>query len=135
MDTLEARGKKQEARKICSFTDLEAWREAHRLYILIYRATKQFPKDEQLGLTNQIRRASLSVTSNIAEGFSRATNADKIHFYIMAHGSLTETQNQLLAARDVEILPASEFQPLAEQAVQAHKLLTGLINATKKRAS
>ncbi len=127
---------RQEVRsKIVSFTDLESWREAHRLYVSIYSASKEFPSEELYGLTSQIRRAALSVTSNIAEGFSRRSNADRVHFNVIAHGSLTEVQNQLLAASDIGILSSQGFSSLATQAVQAHKLITGLINATKQRAS
>lgn len=116
---------------IRSFTDLDTWREGHKLVIQIYKLTKSFPVDEQFGLTSQIRRAAVSVTSNIAEGFSRPSYADKAHFFAMAQGSLTELQNQLLVARDVGYLTSSDFEKLAEQSVVTHKLLTGLLKSTK----
>jgi four helix bundle protein len=118
--------------KIQSFTDLEAWRSAHALYVSIYSATKVFPKDEMFGITSQIRRASLSVSSNIAEGFGRSPrSADRVHFYTMARGSLTEVQNQLFAGRDVELLTRDTFEELYNKSIVTHKLLNGLINATK----
>ena len=116
---------------IRSFTDLEAWKEAHKLVILIYRITERFPSKEQFGLTNQIRRAVISITSNIAEGFSRRTYPDRLRFYEIALGSLTEVQNQLLAARDIGFLEPQSFQKLADQSVTTHKLLNGLIRKSR----
>ena len=120
---------------IKSFTDLNSWKESHRLVISIYRVTKSFPKDEQFGLTNQIRRASVSITSNIAEGFGRRSSKDRVHFYDMARASLAEVQSQLLVSRDVGYLSAEDFKNIADQSVECHKVLTGLINATKGRDS
>ncbi len=117
---------------IKTFTDLDTWKEGHKLVILIYRCTKNFPLDEQFGLTNQVRRAIVSVTSNIAEGFSRTSYAEKTHFFSIAHGSLTEVQNQVLIARDVGYLSKEDFEKLAEQSVITHKLLTGLLKSTKQ---
>ena len=74
--------------KIKSFTDLTAWKEGHKLVLLIYKLTKKFPKEESYGLTDQIRRCSVSITSNIAEGFSRKSQKEKLQFYHMSLGSL-----------------------------------------------
>lgn len=115
--------------KIKSFTDLIAWQKAHSLALDVHNVSKSFPKDERYGLTNQIRRAALSISSNIAEGFSRRTNKDKTQFYFVAPGSLTEVQNQLLFARDVKYLPDDSFKNLSELAVGVHKLLNGLIKS------
>jgi four helix bundle protein len=131
----ESRVKSQDKKTIKSFTDLIAWQKAHALAVAIYRNTVVFPASEQFGLTNQIRRAAGSVTSNITEGFGRRTKADRTHFYDVARASLAEVQNQLLLARDVGYLPTDAFGPLAGQSIEAHKLLTGLINATKERKS
>ena len=117
--------------KIKSFTDLEAWKEAHKLVIRIYEATKSFPDDERFGLTNQIRRAVVSITSNVAEGFSRNGNKEKTQFYYMALGSLTEAQNQLLVARDLTYVSEKEFTEIANQTVVVSKLLNGLIKSAK----
>lgn len=112
--------------KIRSFTDLYAWQEGHKLVLKIYRVTENFPNKETFGLTNQMRRASVSVTSNIAEGFSRNTVKDKVQFYSMAQGSLTELQNQLIIARDVKYLKKEDFDKIANQTITVHKLITGL---------
>lgn len=113
--------------KIKSFTDLVAWLEGHKLVLEIYKATKNFPKEELFGLINQIRRAAVSITSNIAEGFSRQSNKEKIQFYCISRGSLTELQNQLLIAKDVGYLVNEKFKKIAEQTVKVHKLINGLI--------
>ena len=76
--------------KIVAFTDLHVWQEGHKLVIGVYENTKKFPKEETYSMINQMRRAASSVTANIAEGFGRHTYPDKINFYYMAQGSLTE---------------------------------------------
>ena len=113
--------------KIKSFTDLNTWKEGHSLVLKIYNTTKDFPKEEMFGLTNQIRRATVSITSNIAEGFSRASSKEKIQFYYIALGSLTEVQNQLLIAKDINYIDINLFKKLAEQTIVVSKLLNGLI--------
>ncbi|OGH13436.1 MAG: hypothetical protein A2687_01995 [Candidatus Levybacteria bacterium RIFCSPHIGHO2_01_FULL_38_26] len=121
----------QEYKKIKSFTDLNAWKEAHNLVLLIYRVTKGFPKEEQFGLINQLRRAVVSITSNIAEGFSRNSYKEKSQFYSMALGSLTEVQNQLIIARDLGYITKEDFRALAEQTITINKLLNGLIKKSR----
>ncbi len=120
-----------ESSKIKSFTDLNAWKFGHQLVLDIYIATKGFPKEELFGLTNQIRRAIVSFTSNIAEGFSRKSYKEKSQFYSMALGSLTEVQNQLVIARDLGYTTREEFNKLAEQTIVLNKITNGLIKKSK----
>ncbi len=122
---------KSEIVKIRSFTDLNAWSESHKLVIMIYKITKKFPKEAVYSLVDQMRRAAISITSNIAEGFGRQTYKEKVHFYYIAQGSLTELKNQLLLAKDIEYLQKEVFHEIAEQANTAHKLLSGLIKKSK----
>jgi four helix bundle protein len=117
--------------KIRSFTDLEAWKEAHRLVLIIYNVTKLFPKEEMYGLKSQMQRAAVSVSSNIAEEFRRGSLKDKGHFYTMAAGSITELQNQAIIVRDIKYIVHKEFQKIALQTVKVHKLINGLIKYTK----
>jgi four helix bundle protein len=98
---------------------------------MIYELTKKFPREELIGLTSQIRKAVVSLTSNIAEGFSRQTYKDKLHFYVMALGSLTEVQNQLMAARDLKYIKQEEFLTVFEQTIKESKILNGLIKSTR----
>jgi four helix bundle protein len=117
--------------KIYSFTDLEVWQEGHKLVLMVYKITKNFPKEELFSLTNQLRRAVVSITSNIAEGFSRQGYKEKLQFYYMALGSLTEVQNQLLIAKDLKYLTRKDFDILAKQIIIVHKLLNAFISKTK----
>lgn len=119
-----------ELRKIQSFTDLRVWQEGHKLVLEIYRLTAKFPGLEQFGLSNQLRRAVVSITSNIAEGFSRNTAGEKRQFYAIALGSLTEVKNQLLIARDLKFLSAADFSDCSRRTVDMSKMLNGLIKKT-----
>ncbi|MEK7461170.1 MAG: four helix bundle protein [Patescibacteria group bacterium] len=121
----------QELRKITTFTDLDAWQEGHKFVLAIYKTTTDFPNEEVFGLTSQIRRAAVSITSNIAEGFSRYSYREKAQFYQISLGSVTEVQNQLLIARDVGYLVSEEFNPLAKQAIKIHKIINGLIKSSR----
>jgi four helix bundle protein len=113
-------------KKIRSFTDLYAWQEAHKLVLIIYRTTEKFPPKEIFGLTAQMRRAAISVTSNIAEGFSRVTAKDKRQFYSMAQSSLAELENQLIISRDIGYITGVKFKEIFEQVTVVNKLLNGL---------
>jgi four helix bundle protein len=116
---------------IKDFTDLLVWQEGHELVIMIYQATDNFPKKEIYSLTDQIRRAIVSFTSNIAEGWGRKTAKEKIQFFYQSQGSLIEVKNQLIIAKDVGYLSQESFEKLYSQANCAHKLLQGLITKTK----
>ncbi len=122
-------GEDQCSDRIKSFTGLYAWQEGHKLVLVIYKETAKFPKEEKYSLTDQIRRAAISVTSNIAEGFSRYGKSEKKQFYRMALGSLTELQNQLLIARDINYLTKDKFDELAGKTIIASKLINGLIKS------
>lgn len=113
-------------KKIKSFTDLYAWQEGHELVLLIYKETEKFPKKEIFCLVSQMRRAVISITSNIAEGFSRNSSKEKFQFYNIAHGSTTELQNQLLIARDIGYINNDIFNSIAQQTITVTKLLYGL---------
>ncbi len=84
-----------------SFRDLRTWKESHSLAVEIYRLTKTFPADEQFGIISQLRRAAISVPSNIAEGMGRASAVDLIRFLVNSRGSTQEIISQLLLAKDL----------------------------------
>jgi len=116
---------------IKSFTDLKVWAKAHELIMIIYKITRAFSKEERFGLTNQICRAVVSVTSNIAEGFSRRGYKEKLQFYYVAFGSLTEVQNQLLISRDLNYFDQKDFDDIVVHVVSVYKLLNAFISKTK----
>ena len=118
--------------KIKSFTDLDAWKEGHKLVLMIYQITKSFPTEETFGLVSQMRRCVVSITSNLAEGFSRQSYREKVQFYSVAQGSVTELQNQLLITRDVGYITKTEFLEIAKQSVKVHKIINGLIRSSRK---
>lgn len=118
--------------KINNFTDLNAWKEGHRLVLLVYKMLPKLPRNSY-SLMDQISRSAVSVTSNIAEGFSRQIKKEKIQFYHISKGSLTELQNQLLICRDVGYLNELEFRELAKLSVLVSKLLTGLIRSADSK--
>ncbi|MBI5414866.1 four helix bundle protein [Candidatus Peregrinibacteria bacterium] len=116
-----------------AFTDLDAWKEGHVLVLMIYEITKRFPKEEIFGLVSQMRRASVSITSNIAEGFSRQSYRKKVQFYSIAQGSVTEIQNQLIISKDVQFVSEEKFREIFCKSIQVHKIITGLIRTSKQR--
>lgn len=117
--------------KIKTFKDLIAWQKGHELVLEIYKITKSFPKEEQFGLTNQLRRAVVSLTSNIAEGFSRRSYKEKSQFYSMALGSLTEVQNQITIAEDIGYISKQTSSELDEKIVEVSKITNGLIKSSR----
>ncbi len=119
-----------ERKKIEKFTDLKTWQESHQVVIDVYTLTKRFPGDEKFGLTNQIRRSAVSITSNIAEGFGRHTFRDKVHFYYQARGSMLELRNQLLLSKDISYLSNQDYEKIEQKIDTAQKLLHGLIVKT-----
>ena len=123
----------QNNNKITSFTQLIAWQKAHQLVLHVYKFTHTFPQEERYGLSDQMRRCCVSVSSNIAEGFSRQSKKEKIQFYYTSRGSLTELQNQLLIARDVHYIQEEIFNHIAPETVEVHKLINGMIKSMKVR--
>jgi len=110
------------------YTDLDVWKESRKLVKMVYDATKAFPKEEIYGLTNQLRRSSCSVPSNIAEGCGRKTPNDTKHFLHIARGSLYELETQLCLSLDQEYLKQKELDVIMNQLVLCKKLLNGFIN-------
>jgi four helix bundle protein len=115
------------------FSDLQVWKDAHLIVLEIYIITKRFPREEMFGLIMQMRRCSVSITSNIAEGFSRRSYKEKSQFYSMSLGSLTELQNQLIISKDVGFLSEKEYTELMIKTKTVHKMLNGLIKSSRNK--
>lgn len=93
-----------------TFQDLIMWQKAHRVVLNVYEFTKGFPNEEKFGLTSQIRRASVSIASNVVEGFKRRSKKEALYFYIIAEGSLEEVKYQLLLAKDLDYLSPEKYK-------------------------
>lgn len=113
------------------YTELEVWKEARVLANSVYQISKAFPKDETFGLTSQIRRCAVSISSNIAEGCGRRTSADTIRFLHISRGSLYELETQLYLAVDQNYIGKEEFSPLSKQILKCKKLINGFIKYYK----
>jgi len=114
------------------YTDLEVWQECRKLTNHIYEFTKSFPKEEQFGLTNQIRRAAVSVSSNIAEGCGRQTAKDTINFLHISRGSLYELETQCFIALDQNYISKEKFDSIYSLTQSCKRLLNGFINYYRK---
>ena len=109
------------------YRDLIAWQKAMDLVEAVYQHTKRFPREELYGLTSQIRRAAISVPSNIAEGEGRDSKKDFYRFLSIANGSLREVQTQLMIAQRLDYITSEEVQPTLSLATEVSKILHGLM--------
>lgn len=113
--------------EIRSYLDLDAWREARSLATMVYDLSRRFPKEETCGLSSQVRRAAISVVSNIAEGCGRGTSASSISFFFYARGSMYEMETQLMVACDLGYTTESQLNDILRRITMCKKLLNGLI--------
>lgn len=115
------------------YNKLEVWIEARKLVNLLYDSSKLFPKEELFGLTNQMRRAAVSIPSNIAEGCGRQTSKDTVNFLHISRGSLYELETQYYLAFDQKYIDEINFNIAFEQIKICKKLLNGFINYYKNK--
>ena len=120
---------------LSSFRDLRVWQEAMKLTTEIYRGTANFPKHELYGLSSQIRRAAVSVPSNIAEGKGHRSDKEFVRFLLHARGSLLELQTQLIIAEELEYLRKEEGTRLLAMAEAVGRALSGRINSMSAKAA
>jgi len=118
-----------------SYRDLRVWQCSMKLVISIYASTRQFPKEELYGLVSQMRRAAVSVPSNIAEGKGRLTDRDRSHFYLQARGSLLELETQTLIAQHLDYISHEEAEHLLSSTAEVGRMLNGLVDAIAPRAT
>jgi len=114
-----------------SFEDLAVWKDARKFTNKIYNLTNKFPKEELYGLTSQIRRATVSIMSNIAEGFDRRSDKELTNFLSIARASSSEVQNDLYIALDLNYISQVEFNQLYQEAKKIAKQINGLMNYLK----
>jgi len=125
-------GERQKPRQQPRHYGLQVWKDAMRLVREMYRITATFPEDERFGLVSQMRRAAVSIPSNIAEGAARGGRAELVRFLAIARGSLAELDTQLWIARDLGFL--DDADPVQSAAQLLHARLNALITANRARA-
>ena len=116
-----------------TFKDLVAWQKSFAFSVRMYEISQRFPREERYGLTAQLRRAAVSIPSNIAEGYSRDTTRDYIRFLWMARGSLAECETQLLICKQLRLAPAEEIDGLLRDVSEITRILNALIRSLKKK--
>jgi four helix bundle protein len=121
--------------KVYSFEKLECWQQARKLAVWTYQSTKDFPANERFGLISQMRRASISIASNIAEGSARRTSKDQAHFSTVAYSSTIELLNDLIISSDLGYLTPDPYLAGREMIEKQTLLISTLRNAQEKAAS
>lgn len=119
--------------KVKDYRDLIVWQKAMDLVVEVYEATKKFPKEEIYGLTSQVRRAAVSVPSNIAEGQGRRSTKEFLNRLSIAHGSLREAETQIMIAGRLAYLISREVDLLLEKAAEVGRLINGLSNSLLRK--
>jgi four helix bundle protein len=109
------------------FRQIKVWVKSHKLTIEIYRITLRFPREEQYGLTSQLRRASASIAANISEGYGRGGNAELARFLQMSVGSAYEVEYHALLARDLQYIDLAAYDGLQNQIIEVKRMLVALL--------
>ncbi len=110
-----------------NFKEIIAWKKYRKLVIDVYKLTGKFPMDERFALTNQVKRAAISISSNIAEGAGRKTNKDFARFLDFSLGSAYELESQLLNAQDLKFITDDDYKIIYEQISEVQKLINGFL--------
>ena len=118
-----------------NYRELLVWQKSYRLCIEVYKITRDFPKEEKFGLTSQIRRAVVSVPSNIAEGYGRKTSLEYIHALYVAYGSHCELETQILLSGDLGYIQVEDMQKLQENIAEVERMLKALIKSLERKVS
>jgi four helix bundle protein len=121
--------------QVRSYRDLVVWQKGYALSLVVYRATRSFPRDETYGLRSQMRRAAISIPSNIAEGYGRRTTAEYMRSLNIAYGSNCELETQLSLAADLDYIDRTVAGKLGQQTAEVERMLTALRRALGRRSS
>ncbi|MBA4154694.1 four helix bundle protein [Flavobacterium sp.] len=119
--------------RIFSFEKLIAWQKGRELALLIYKTTKKFPKEETFGLSSQMRRCSISIASNLAEGSGRKSFKDKARFSEIAYSSSLELLNQVILSKDFEYINENDYLSIREKIAEINMLIDGLYKSQIKK--
>ncbi len=115
-----------------NYQDLAVWKKAHQLVLMVYKVTKSFPQEELYGLTSQIRRAALSIPTNIAEGSGRGSDCDFARFCQISYGSVNELEYHFIVARDLEFITSTIYDSLQQALVEVRRMLAKLISTLQQ---
>ena len=118
-----------------NYKELKVWQRPYQLCLEIYKTTKRFPNEERYGLTSQIRRAAVSVSSNIAEGYGRKTTPEYIRFLYIAYGSNCEMETQILLSGDLGYIETGKLEILQKGIGEVERMLKALIKSLEKKHS
>jgi four helix bundle protein len=118
---------------VSDYRDLIVWQKAMGLVEAVYKITANFPREEIYGLTSQVRRASVSIPSNIAEGQGRRTTRDFLSFLSIAHGSLKEVETQIMIAKRLQFICEGKQSEILELTTEVGRLISDLANSLKKK--
>ncbi len=116
-----------------NYKELKVWQKSYQLCLVIYKATKTFPKSEGFGLTSQMRRAALSIPSNIAEGYGRKTTPDYLRSLYIAYGSTCELETQILLSGDLDYLNKESLSELLRDIGEVERMLKALIKSLENK--
>ena len=116
-----------------SYKELKVWQKSYQLCLEVYKITAEFPIEEKYGLTSQIRRAVVSVPSNIAEGYGRKTTTDYIKYLYIAYGSLCELETQILLSRDLDLIESSNAKVIIDEIHGVERMLKALIKSLENK--
>jgi len=118
-----------------TYKDLKVWQKAYQLCFEVYKTTKEFPKEEIYTLTSQIRRAAISILSNIAEGYGRKTTPEYIRFLYIAYGSNCELETQVLLSGDLDYIENGKLNKLQNNIGEVERMLKALIRSLGNKHS
>lgn len=116
-----------------TYRELVVWQKAFQLCTNVYQLTKRFPSDERFGLTTQLRRAAVSIPSNIAEGYNRSTTRDYLRFLWIANGSLAEIETQLMLAGELGFAARGDLSETLESVAEVDRILRALMRSLKAK--
>ncbi|HEY1525537.1 MAG TPA: four helix bundle protein [Candidatus Angelobacter sp.] len=117
-----------------NYRDLKTWYKAHKLTLELYKASRQFPREEMYGLTSQLRRSASSIGANLAEGCGRQTNAEFARFVRISMGSASELDYHLLLSRDLGFLETDAYEHASKSLIEVRKMLASLLSTVEIEA-
>ena len=118
-----------------NYKDLNVWQKSYNLCLVVYRLTKDYPREEIYGLVSQLRRVAVSIPSNIAEGYGRKTTSDYLRFLYIAYGSVYEFETRIMISGDLDYIKKDILKEIGENITEVERMLKGLINSLEKKHS